>query len=95
MWIRLTPCAAWAAHAWSKMGPVDEVSRGAGRRPDYPWHRWADGSVWKVVWGEDYFVSDKAFRAGAYAQAKSHGLSVTTRSFEGGLTIQFARQRRI
>lgn len=52
------------------------------------------GSAWKLIWGEDYFVSDKAFRAVAYAHAKSHGLTVTTRSIAGGLIIQFTRQRR-
>lgn len=73
---------------------VDQEFRGAGRRPDYPWHRWADGSAWTVIWGEDYFVSDKAFRAAAYAHARSRGMSVTTRSVDGGLIIQFVRGQR-
>lgn len=76
------------------MGIMDEVPRGAGAPPHYPWHRWADGSAWKVMWGEDYFVSDKAFQAAVYAHAKSHGLAVTTRSIDGGLIIQFARRPR-
>lgn len=75
------------------MEGMDEVARGAGAPPHYPWHRWADGSRWKVTWGEDYYVSDKAFQAAVYAHAKSHGLTVTTSSVDGGLIIQFARRR--
>jgi hypothetical protein len=73
---------------------MDQLRRGAGAPPHYPWHQWANGAAWKLLWGEDYYVSDKAFQAAVYAHAKAHGLTVTTRSIEGGLIIQFARQRR-
>lgn len=73
---------------WTRYREAPELHRTT------PGHRWADGSAWKVFWGEDYYVSDKAFQTAAYAHAKSHGLVVTTRSIDGGVIIQFARRRR-
>lgn len=73
---------------------MDQVPRGAGARPYYPWHQWADGSRWTLVWGEDYFVTHKAFQSAVYAHAKAHGLIATTHLIDDGMVIQFVRRAR-
>jgi len=61
----------------------------ASRRPQYDWASWTDGDAWKLLRGENYLVSDRAFRSAAHACAKSHSLRLTTQIVDGGIVIRF------
>lgn len=42
----------------------------------YPWEEWADGSVWRLVRGEDFDQEVDDFRNRLYPQAKRRGMKV-------------------
>ena len=42
----------------------------------YPWHEWADGSVWKLVRGEDFDQEVDQFRNRLYPQAARRNMKV-------------------
>lgn len=44
----------------------------------YPWDDWTDGSVWRLVRGEDYDQETDQFRNRLYPQAHRRGLKVRT-----------------
>lgn len=44
----------------------------------YPWDQWTDGSVWKLVRGEDFDQEIDQFRNRLYPQAHRRGLKVRT-----------------
>ena len=49
------------------------------RAPMYPWHRWLDGSIWRLTRGEDFHNrTPESFRQAVRDQAKKRGLVVRT-----------------
>jgi hypothetical protein len=44
----------------------------------YPWKEWADGSVWRLVRGEDFDQLTDQFRNRFFSKAKQLGLKVRT-----------------
>lgn len=52
-----------------KLKAFEFKSRG-GRAVHYPWDEWADGSIWQVKKGEDFFCTVDSFVAGVYNKAK-------------------------
>jgi hypothetical protein len=42
----------------------------------YPWNEWTDGSVWRLVRGEDFDQETDQFRNRLYPQASRRGMKV-------------------
>lgn len=61
---------------------------GPGRRSLYPWDEWLDGSVWRLIEGEDFSTSPKAFMRAANAAGARRGLTVQTTSDGPAVVIQ-------
>src|SRR5690348_5714312 len=59
----------------------------------YPWHEWADGSVWEIRHGEDYDVSTENMRVNLHMKADSRMRKVRTKKVRDaageGLIFQF------
>lgn len=44
----------------------------------YPYDEWFDGSVWKLVQYEDFFVSPRSMQSAIYQSARKRNLKVKT-----------------
>lgn len=56
----------------------------------YPWDDWTDGSVWRLVRGQDFIVPLDDMRANVYGEASRRGLKAKTTVRDGDLIIQFS-----
>ena len=50
----------------------------------YPWKEWCDGSIWRLVQGEDFEVATTSMRAQIYVKAKRLGVGVRTNAITWG-----------
>lgn len=53
--------------------PVQWTRRAANAEKEgrgFPWKEWMDGSVWRLVQGEDYIIRTQSMKARLYRQAK-------------------------
>ena len=58
----------------------------------YPWDDWCDGSIWRIVCGEDYTVRTSSMRSQLAIKAKKLGMKVRTsqvRNKKDELVFQF------
>jgi|ETNvirnome_2_130_1030620.scaffolds.fasta_scaffold04230_4 hypothetical protein len=55
----------------------------------YPWDDWCDGSIWKIVCGEDYTVLPSSMRAQLGVKAKKLGMKVRANQLQRVLVFQF------
>lgn len=60
-----------------------------GAPPKYPWHKWMDGSCWRLREGSDYTITTKSFRQAVYRHASRTGHTARVLRVPNGLTIQF------
>ena len=49
-----------------------------GRRAKYPWHEWADGSIWKVEKGVDFHCAPESLRMSLHGRARFLGRKAYT-----------------
>ena len=56
---------------------------------EYPWGDWCDGSIWKIVRGEDYNVLPSSMRAQLGVRASKLGMKVRTNQLQRVLVFQF------
>ena len=61
----------------------------------YPWHDWADGSIWEIRLGADYDVPTENMRVNLHERAKRYVMLVRTEKVSDetgeGLRFQFER----
>lgn len=56
-------------------------------RSIYPWDKWTDGSVWKIVQGEDFDTTTSSMRAQLFNRGKKEGLNLRTNLEGTGVLI--------
>lgn len=59
-----------------------------GRPRKYPWEKWFDGSIWRLVGGEDFTVPAENFRRGVLEAARQHGVAIRTSVVDGDVIVQ-------
>lgn len=65
-----------------------EFTRTYGNKPKYPWDEWLDGSIWKLVNGEDFQgVSSKHFSSSIYNNARKRGMKARIQALDAGDTL--------
>jgi hypothetical protein len=58
----------------------------------YPWDEWLDGSIWKLVRGDDFTTKTKSFQYQVYAKAARRDVNVRVSVRDGNtLVIQAYR----
>jgi hypothetical protein len=65
------------------------LERRRGRPPLYPWGEWADGSVWRIVRGEDFRIPAESMCSALRARAARSGRRVVTRVDGDAIDFQF------
>lgn len=68
---------------------LDAMPKRRGRTGTYPWHQWADGSVWKVKKGEDFSSGVESFRTQLYGKARNLGKNLEVDVDRDAGTIAF------
>lgn len=62
-----------------------------GRRGKYDWRRWFDGSPWRLVQGEDFFMDLEQFSSQVHGAARRHGGRAKTQKGSDWIVVQFYR----
>jgi hypothetical protein len=58
-----------------------------GRGNGYPWDEWMDGSVWKLVQGDDFGATITNFLSSAWKEASKRGHGCKTHRDPDGVTV--------
>lgn len=59
-----------------------------GRAGKYPWDEWLDGSVWRLIGGEDFTTPARNFRRQVISVAQRRGLKAQTTVRDGDVILQ-------
>lgn len=73
---------------------LERFEFGRGYQSKYPWHQWLDGSIWKVVQGEDFTCKTPSMWTTLTNKAKKTGMKLQARIVDDNhaVVFQFTKQ---
>lgn len=74
-----------------RLDGADLPVRRGGAPQKYPWDEWFDGSVWRLILGED-FEEYQLMRVSAYQAARRRGMKCSLRKEQDGNVLLQARR---